>query len=338
MRQDALTKPENLAPSIQFVDQGDTPIRLVSQREAYYLIRHELATLRCVLPPVMVFCGDKSEWQERFLTIRWSDEYRASFGTAALKSTRYGNFLMRTPENEDLFYCNSLRALWYMRRGLVDVVSEEPPILRFCFVPRGLASKQRIEPKENRCVVCGGREDLSRHHVIPVQFRRYFPARLKRYGFHDVLLMCVPCHEKYECRSMELRHEIAREHGTRLNNGGGAVHLSDVGHVMAAAWALLTAPDNIPEDRRRKLTEEVQVHLGKDTITQADLEQITQLHPWEQPGGYRDYGEYVVSRLTDVQAFVERWRQHFVNAMKPQFLPSSWSIEAPVARRSRDDA
>jgi len=39
---------------------------------------------------------------------------------------------------------------------------------------------------------------LTRHHVIPREYRQWFPAHMKRHNSHDIVLMCLPCHNKYE--------------------------------------------------------------------------------------------------------------------------------------------
>ena len=46
-----------------------------------------------------------------------------------------------------------------------------------------------------------------------------------------------------------------------------------------------------------------------------------------------DHGYHVVSKLDDhekIVEFVRMWRQHFVDTMKPQFMPLGWSIDFRV--------
>ena len=44
------------------------------------------------------------------------------------------------------------------------------------------------------------------------------------------------------------------------------------------------------------------------------------------------HGEAVVSKITDFQAFVERWRQHFLDYAKPQFLSENWSVTRSIIK------
>lgn len=44
---------------------------------------------------------------------------------------------------------------------------------------------------------------------------------------------------------------------------------------------------------------------------------------------YAPHGKLVVRFIENnggLHMFEKRWRQHFVNTMKPQFLPKNWSI------------
>jgi hypothetical protein len=34
-------------------------------------------------------------------------------------------------------------------------------------------------------------------------------------------------------------------------------------------------------------------------------------------------------QVSDVEGFVRRWRQHFVDAMQPRFLPPLWRVDGP---------
>src|SRR5581483_3412827 len=49
--------------------------------------------------------------------------------------------------------------------------------------------------------------------------------------------------------------------------------------------------------------------------------------------GYIDHGEMVVRKLGSIeaiQAFTERWRQHFLQSMQPQYLPANWDFSKPL--------
>ena len=115
-----------------------------------------------------------------------------------------------------MFHGDAEKALWYLNRALVEVVSREPPILRFAFRPGGpghVGDAFYLAGKVNRCVVCGSEEGLNRHHVVPRVYRRHLPPEVKEHSHHDVLLLCVACHERYERAADALRAELSSECG-----------------------------------------------------------------------------------------------------------------------------
>lgn len=70
--------------------------------------------------------------------------------------------------------------------------------------------RQRLE---NRCVICGTSEHLTKHHVIPSMYRRYFHNRFKSNNHHDVLPLCYECHRQYELEADILKEELLQEYG-----------------------------------------------------------------------------------------------------------------------------
>lgn len=52
-----------------------------------------------------------------------------------------------------------------------------------------------VTVRDHRCVVCGDEEHYLRYRVVPSCYRRHFPVHLKSHRSHDVVLLCVPCHQ-----------------------------------------------------------------------------------------------------------------------------------------------
>jgi hypothetical protein len=125
-----------------------------------------------------------------------------------------GNVHFQSPAGETMFHGDDSRALWYLNRGLVEVVSQDPPVLRFQFTPGGpghAGDDYYLTGKVNRCVVCGAEGGLNRHHAVPSVYRRHLPPEVKDHSHHDVLLLCLACHEKYEREADRLKAELGEE-------------------------------------------------------------------------------------------------------------------------------
>lgn len=109
------------------------------------------------------------------------------------KSPLYHNCMLQAPDGQVLCTCDTKKARWYVAKGIGEVVTEEPLVVRLRFEPSGRpdgkAGEYYLSVKPNICVVCGASEAYLRKNVVPHEYRRYFPAVMKDHQSHDVLLM-----------------------------------------------------------------------------------------------------------------------------------------------------
>lgn len=228
---------------------------------------------------------------------------------------------MQSPDGVPMVRCSQDRANWYLSRNLAEVVSEEPYVIRLTFIPGGLGKADDpfyLQERANICVVCGTDQKLSRHHCIPSCFRRYFPIEIKECAAHDILPLCVKCHHKYERIADQKKKELCvkydREPRTkRMKAYGAANTLLKVGNI-------------IPDDVTEKLTQRVRDYLGKEEITFEDLCAVLEEGPFRAVVDW----EMTAKTIDDIPAFIEMWRKHFVDTMKPQFMPEHWSIHGRI--------
>ena len=76
-----------------------------------------------------------------------------------------------------------------------------------------------LQPKVNRCVVCGaawGSAGLHRCYIVPHGLRSHFPLAAKSYTSHDVVLACGACHHRADLAMASLLSCITREMGVPL--------------------------------------------------------------------------------------------------------------------------
>lgn len=95
--------------------------------------------------------------------------------------------------------------------------------------PKERGQGYELELKDNVCVRCGASEHLSRFHVVPHTYRKYFPLHLKSHSQHDVVVLCVDCHFLGNKSVSDLMAEVEREYGitqTRRNLVNKCVCLS----------------------------------------------------------------------------------------------------------------
>lgn len=240
------------------------------------------------------------------------------------KSTNklYGNCQVFSPDGILMFRCDAKKANWYLDRDLAIKLNEEPLTVQLTFEPRGLGNSNRpygLIELENKCVKCGTEHDLTRHHVVPSCYRRFFPENYKTHNHHDVLSLCVDCHDTYERYADELKGKFAIEYNAPID--GEWDDIDDIKFRIAKnAITLQRHGDVMPLEKKEKLTNELVELLGNADY---DLDELTDM---PKPELKKTHGEMVVERLESIDDFVICWRKHFVETFNPPYLPENWDI------------
>jgi len=107
---------------------------------------------------------------------------------------------MLAADGKLLAYTDKKRLLWYVSKGLATVVAPDPLTVQLTFEHKD--DDQRSGNHEfytaarlNRCVTCGETGHYLRYRVVPACYRRALPVELKSHRSHDVVLLCISCHE-----------------------------------------------------------------------------------------------------------------------------------------------
>lgn len=241
----------------------------------------------------------------------------------------YGNCSVQSPDGILMFRCDEKKSNWYLSRNLAEVISEDPYTIRLLFTPKGYGNHGKgwgLDPLENECVRCGTTESLTKHHVVPYMYRKHFPEELKSRNHHDVLSMCVPCHERYERFADSLKHDLLKETGhiphTPSTSTDANLHRKRQGLVR-----IIMNPDTkIPKERIQQIREDFFTMTpewdGKDDSFLLDI--ISEKKTHRQEG---DAGLTVVDfHRNHLKDFIRQWRRHFLDMNECEHLPENWSI------------
>lgn len=240
----------------------------------------------------------------------------------------YDNCIIQAPDGQELCRCRAKRCQWYLDRNLADLLSTEPITIRLKFEPSGRSHvREASTVKENKCVVCGSTEKLNRHHILPYCFRHYMPVSWKSSAemFHDVVVICVSCHDKYEKIAQKVKNNIAKEMGI-------SVHGYDIDYnprrnfYRGRASALLYHKNDLPSEVAEKMKCSLREHLGREA-TKQDLIELSRLKTLIPGPNYKPFGQYVIENTKDLGAFVLQWRKHFIDNLKPKYMPDFWKME-----------
>ena len=219
--------------------------------------------------------------------------------------------------------CSFKRANWYVKRGLAKVISEKPYQVMLTFDPEVSMEQREVVYsiyKENICCVCKS-DDLgllTRHHIVPFSFRKKFPESYKSCMSHDIVPVCDDCHKAYhqhakawlndmykKCPEVELNRERKRK----------------LRQILSMCKALQLG--SVPESRKKEVRKDLYSIWDKKHTVQ----QIVNICLEEKRNFKTDSDIYFENLPVSLDEFILSWRLHFVDTMKPPFLPKGWSLD-----------
>lgn len=247
----------------------------------------------------------------------------------------YHNVHLQAPDGELLCTCDTKKAQWYVEKGLAVKISDDPYTVRLNFEPAGRAVGEVGDyyrsAKENRCVVCGDAENLIRKNVVPREYRKFFPNVMKDKTSHDVLLLCIQCHQKANISEMKLRQLLQNKCNAPLMGEILEVDLKEAKKLKSQqgfARALLKGTQ-IPEQRKEELRKMLNESFPGQELTEEFLVNLLSKEPQNSNPTAPSHGELVVQRFKETEGLVhleKLWRQHFLDTMQPGFMPELWNV------------
>lgn len=211
------------------------------------------------------------------------------------KSPVYHNCKIYASDGRLLCYCDRKKLEWYIQRDLAKIVEDDPPAIMLLFEPKGRPEDEDndfyVQSKKNICVGCGERNHYLRYRIIPSCYRMHFPEHLKSHRSHDIVLLCVDCHEIAHSAAEKYKRQIASEFDIPLfvrrivdpgkSKGINLISSSDNGveeagvsplQLRTAAMALLRHGSSMPSERHDELMQIVKAYFGGREISPKDLE------------------------------------------------------------------
>lgn len=133
-----------------------------------------------------------------------------------LKISSSGIFMLNI-----LSHCNMKKLNWYLEKDMADLIDENTIKLRFELKKRNSDKENKDlyatsfldEQRVNHCVVCGNDKGCMKYHVVPTIYRQNLPDQLKLHKSHDIVLLCLGCHERANKFADTLRENLANSFG-----------------------------------------------------------------------------------------------------------------------------
>ena len=266
-------------------------------------------------------------------------------GHSVLSRPLYDNSRLEAPDGELLCVCDSKKALWYVSKNLGKVIENSPTLtVRLNFEPagrpKGQAGDYYLAAKNNFCVVCGVDKCCLRKYIVPHEYRKLFPEVMRDHQSHDVLLMCLNCHQASNRLDHQMRSKLATISGSPLDEIISKTKEDfDLKAIRSAGRALLKdfERNKIPMERKSELIRILKEHFEKDELGLEIIEAAANIDTCIQNEDYVSHAESVVTYFAENEGILKLeklWRQHFLDSMKPQFLPPNWSIDHQEDRLS----
>lgn len=236
----------------------------------------------------------------------------------------YGNYKVLSPEGKLMFRCQEKKFNWYLKRNLAKII--EDSTIQLLFEPKGLGhqSDYYLKQKDNICVVCGFSDELNltKHHVVPYCYRKFFPPEYKDHNHHDILPLCLECHNRYECLASNFKQKISNKYNIPIN--GICSFDKEKYKAIKYASSLFNYENLMNNERKDKLKKYLSEYLKKE-CTDQDIKNLSSEY-YELTKCQTTNGELVFQKIDNLNDFIIQWRKHFIENMHPKFLPEGWKI------------
>jgi hypothetical protein len=236
----------------------------------------------------------------------------------------YDSYEIQDPRGKLLFLCDKKKVNWYIKKDLVSHV--EAHVYKLKFEPKGPGNENPffLEKLPNICVVCGSNKHLSKHHIVPYQYRKVLPNDYKNSNHFDILCVCIDCHETYEDVANKLKDSLHKKYDIPMQE----VQMQDK-TIIAINGILYMLKEKIKELQPKAidgLMKNLQKHLGYSiTFEEAiamDYHEVKKDAYFETRDSI--FMERYLNKGGSIEEFILMWRNHFLDTMKPKHISKNW--------------
>ena len=240
------------------------------------------------------------------------------------------NYTVLNVNGDFLSFTSPYRIKQLMKQGKVDVVDDFTVKLRYDFKTKppekGIWKLKhemvgdREVPEYNCCVVCGGTSEFTKHHIVPKCYTRHFPRTLEMNLrlYYLIAMLCPMCHEYYETRTdnnaCEFKKEITKKYFPFNENTHKKMNRLSGESISY----FITLNKNFKA--AMNLRERINVLLDGDDFEEVLLMSLS-FHRENS-----DFYKLIVENIDDLDEFIEVWKQHFLDTMKPKHLSSEFDL------------
>jgi len=229
----------------------------------------------------------------------------------ALIRQPYDNYRIYHPDGTLMCFSSKKKANWYLKNDLA--VQEADYDIRLKFMPKGYGDPEQIlVGRSNCCVVTGDTTNLTKHHVVPTQFRQHFHNSYKDKNSCDLVVLNRDTHDEYE--------DMANAFKTQLHNDYVDETFLEANSAWCEARSIFNCIknyyDKLPPARQIFMTYRLEGLVSRWGFTEDELKSKTL-------SGNLEQNKLIVSKI-GVTNVIVLWKLHFLKFSKPVFLPAWW--------------
>lgn len=237
----------------------------------------------------------------------------------------YGGCKVYSQSGKLMFRCNQKRLEWYLKRNIAIRVEGEDNAIQLTFKAKGEGDPEDVLKVErlNHCVVCGEKDlsKLTKHHVVPDEFRSNFPDKYKSSLSILLVVMCRSCHDHYE-------NNFARVIKNSLFATIDLKEIHSFNNLIRYMNHLSIAmkQEDFPShkiDYLKKVLKNLKSPPELD-LKQIEDRNVSYVENWlKNIGPRKTPGGEVCKTITNYEEFSIMWFNDFMNNAKPQYASSN---------------
>lgn len=237
----------------------------------------------------------------------------------------YDNIELYHPDGKLMCFLSNKRANWYVKKNLVEVIGDKK--MKLLFMPKGDGEpSELLIARKNICVVNGDSTFLTRHHVIPSQFRSHFKLKYKDKNCFDLVLLGREIHDDYERCATLFKNQLFEDyisHDIRE-------FYADFALGRNLSNSIRNHFEKIPAQRQVWILMRLEGVKEKWHLTDNDFKH-------KSPHDIKNYNKKIVEILGEENLIV-MWKYHFIKWAQPKYLPEWWKPNLIKLNKSKTDS
>lgn len=225
----------------------------------------------------------------------------------------YDNYKIFHPDGTLMCFCSRKKANWYIKHNLAEVIEDNEFKIQLKFMPKGYGDPLEIlVGRSNACVVTNTTELLTKHHIIPTQYRQHFHASYKDKNSCDLAILCRKEHDIYEDKANDFKILLYNDY---IDN-----NYKNINQAWSEAKSLYNCInkyyDRLPHNRQVYMKCRLEGLIEEWHFTEKELKS-------KYLKGSKDYNKMIVEKVGTVNLII-LWKLHFLKFAQPKYLPKWW--------------